>query len=469
MSFSRQYLALAMSSAFGAAAGVWLAEAAGSWPLALFACVLVIAFGYGYAWPLWGYAATALLALAISLNAQVDRIALLERSELTRGPWVCELKVGDRVETLESKAGRRWVGFHSQLGAVALKVVMPVESAADLPRAGELWRISGWLEKSGTKDFRRRRLWVGTRGTAAVRIKAAPRWRRALLDFRADCSRRLAIGLRQGRPSIDVMRALLLGERQQLPREYKRIFSDSGTMHLFAISGLHIGAIGGALMLLAMLLAFPYRWAGVVVSPLVWAYVLMIGAPPSAVRAAAMFSLAVAARCCWRKCDLVVVWSQVFIVMHLMEPWLIVDTGSLLSFTVMLFILVWIEVVGRGVTIAAWAAGVPIVARVFGVVTPIGLAANLVMLPAAVVMVYSGLAGIAVSFISTKIAAHINNFSALLIDLMVTLADIFSRVPLGNLEIGTFSLWSCVLWYVAFALVIWLCQYRARLRRGIWA
>ena len=47
--------------------------------------------------------------------------------------------------------------------------------------------------------------------------------------------------------------ALLLGQRDQLPEETARGFSDAGAAHLLAVSGLHVG-------LLAALLMIPLRW-----------------------------------------------------------------------------------------------------------------------------------------------------------------------------------------------------------------
>lgn len=100
-----------------------------------------------------------------------------------------------------------------------------------------------------------------------------------------------------GRPELAAaFRAMLLGQKQELSGEQKNLFLHSGTMHLFAISGLHIGVIAISLHSLFLILRAPRLPAAAAVLVLLWLYVDITGASPSAVRAWLMCALLLAAR-----------------------------------------------------------------------------------------------------------------------------------------------------------------------------
>ena len=118
--------------------------------------------------------------------------------------------------------------------------------------------------------------------------------RSAVFDLR----RALGRSLEQSLPPTEaaLARALLLGLRGQLPDTVVENFRQSGTSHLLAISGLHLGIL--LLMTVGVL-----HWALGRHTPIpvllalvaVWLYVLVSGAPVSVVRAAIMGSVYLAA------------------------------------------------------------------------------------------------------------------------------------------------------------------------------
>ena len=292
-----------------------------------------------------------------------------------------------------------------------------------------------------------------------------------LAPARRDFARRAALGIGHDRELVQLNRAILLGQRAKLPPKLKRTFVESGTIHVFAISGLHVMGVAHVLTILLRCLFVPRRFVGVVAVPILWAYVALIGAPPSAVRAAVMATLTCLAPLFWRRPDGVVAWALTYLGVHLLHPQMIVNVGCALSFAVMLSILVacdclserkegWVKTLL--VTIVAWAAGVPIAAHVFGRITPGGILANLALIPTAVVTVYAGATGLIASFVSETLAAHLNALSGLFTRAMVVLSDGVSRLPGANLEVPNWSVAICVEWYGALALVLVL---RALLRR----
>ena len=290
-----------------------------------------------------------------------------------------------------------------------------------------------------------------------------------------DLSRRVGIGLDEDRETVSLSRAILLGERRRLPRRTKRLFVESGTMHVFAISGLHVMAIAKVLTVGLGLFLIPIRFAGLLSIPLLWGYVMVIGGAPSAVRAAMMATIMETAPVFWRRANGLRAWELTFLIVHVCDPLLISNVGNVLSFAVMLAIVVvgdfaksmpgWRKALL--VTLAAWAAGVPISAHIFGRVTPGGMVANLVLIATAKATVVAGALGVGVSYLSEALAAHVNNFSALGIKAMVLVAEAVSRLPGANFETVPWSVLTCVEWYAVLALIGFLMSKAAARRRTL--
>ena len=283
-------------------------------------------------------------------------------------------------------------------------------------------------------------------------------------NLKADLSRRVGLGLDADREAASLNRAILLGERFRLSRRMKNVFVASGTMHLFAISGLHVMAVAGVLTYLLALALFPRRMAGLVSIPLLWGYVHLIGCSPSAVRAALMASFCLMAPVFWRRPNLLRSWTLTFLLIHVCRPQMIADVSNVLSFAVMLAIALALEfgrfaglrVSGLWITVVAWAAGVPIAAHVFGQVAPGGILANLVLITAAEYTVVSGTVGVIVSFVSKTAAAHCNNMSALCTKGMVGISEAVSRLPGTSFEVPRWTLLQCAEWYALIGLVVFL-------------
>ena len=90
-----------------------------------------------------------------------------------------------------------------------------------------------------------------------------------------------------------LIQAMLLGDEVNLDENQRQAYSETGIIHIVAISGSHVM---GFVWLISLLLFFirhkKYYWVKLCVAlPLVWFYVFAAGSPPSAVRAAVMFSL----------------------------------------------------------------------------------------------------------------------------------------------------------------------------------
>jgi len=80
--------------------------------------------------------------------------------------------------------------------------------------------------------------------------------------------------------------AVLLGAREALGYERPQAFVQTGTVHLLAISGLHVGIVAGAVLLLMRLACAPRSQALLATAAVTVLYTLLSDARPPAVRAA---------------------------------------------------------------------------------------------------------------------------------------------------------------------------------------
>lgn len=93
-----------------------------------------------------------------------------------------------------------------------------------------------------------------------------------------------------------VASALVLAEREGIPQELWDAFARSGSAHLLSISGFHVGVVAALLGGVLSATGRPPRSRAAATAVGVWCYVLLIGAPTSATRAAWMTTAFVVGR-----------------------------------------------------------------------------------------------------------------------------------------------------------------------------
>jgi len=81
---------------------------------------------------------------------------------------------------------------------------------------------------------------------------------------------------------------LALGERSNLSARVQEAFSNTGTTHVLAVSGLHVVLVAFILFLILRLFRVPRRWAALGTCAGLVFYTLLTGSPPSIVRATIM-------------------------------------------------------------------------------------------------------------------------------------------------------------------------------------
>lgn len=125
-----------------------------------------------------------------------------------------------------------------------------------------------------------------TRGRILREEKSPTAYRRFCAGAARRFSETLGKGVGAKRPElVAVLRAMMLGQQGELSAEQNQLFMQSGTMHMFSISGLHIAVIAAGLHAVLALVRLARSARFVIGLSALWLYVDITGAAPSAVRA----------------------------------------------------------------------------------------------------------------------------------------------------------------------------------------
>lgn len=132
--------------------------------------------------------------------------------------------------------------------------------------------------------------------------------------------------------TADYVRALFLGSRDGLDEDMQGAISDLGILHVFAISGLHVGLLSGILAYGLKRLGLMEELAQFVVIAFLVAFVFVAGGSPSILRATGMGVLAILnRRFKWRLSSLDV-FSLVFLGNFLLAPYQVLQVGFIYSY-----------------------------------------------------------------------------------------------------------------------------------------
>ena len=133
--------------------------------------------------------------------------------------------------------------------------------------------------------------------------------------------------------------ALLLGDKERLSQKQLDIFRGSGTMHLFAVSGLHIGCVYSTIYILFGLLIKNKKIQVSMPLFILWLYIDIIGYSVSSVRSFLMISLWCVAKVCDKRTEKLNIFILVCVLSITVDSKLLYSLGFQLSFTVVLTIL----------------------------------------------------------------------------------------------------------------------------------
>jgi competence protein ComEC len=177
--------------------------------------------------------------------------------------------------------------------------------------------------------------WSASGRAASLRVlpgRCGSSFWKAIFDLRGAALDRIDT-LYHGDPyKTGMMRADLIGETSNLDKLWTEHFRRTGTYHMLVIDGLHVAVLAAALLFLLRICLVPEPPALAATALAAWLYALVAGFQTPAVRAAAGFTLYVAARLLFRRPRVLNVLAAIAIGFVLLDPVQLFDAGFQLSF-----------------------------------------------------------------------------------------------------------------------------------------
>jgi len=264
---------------------------------------------------------------------------------------------------------------------------------------------------------------------------------------------------------------IVLGIRHETPEDIEEPFQQTGTIHLFAVAGLHVGIVAALLWVLAAIARLSRKRAAAFIIPSLFFYAAVTGLHIPALRAAVMASILVGSYFFERRVFLPNSLAAAAFFILCWNTNELFSTGFQLSFAVVGAIVLFADPLfrllqrraapdpflpqslvrgprrwmhssyewlcgGAAVSLAAWLGSLPLILWYFHLVTPISFLANLVVVPIAFFVLAVALLSLIATPLLPWVAIVFNNANWALAILVIGIVHLFAQIPGGHFYVG---------------------------------
>lgn len=271
-----------------------------------------------------------------------------------------------------------------------------------------------------------------------------------------------------------IISAIILGDRTDLDKEIKELYSASGIAHILAISGLHISFIGITVYNL-LRKRFRFLFSAIISACIVVSFGIMSGFGIATIRAAAMFILKIIGEVLGRKYDSLTAISLAGLILLIKNPFVIYNSGFQMSFGAITAIVIVcpnikyilgfknkiIDMFIFNFTINLIMN--PIIGWHYFELPTFSFLLNLVVVPLMSLVIGSSILGAAGVFISKIMGKILILPASLILEFYTFLCRVTEKIPVSTVIIGQPKITTLVIYYgVVFISIIIL----VRIRRG---
>jgi ComEC/Rec2-related protein len=282
-------------------------------------------------------------------------------------------------------------------------------------------------------------------------------------------------GLQDDQEVAQTVQGMILGGRAETSPDLKKLFRDTGTIHLFAASGLQVSLFAGLAWSCIRYVRLPRRWIALAIVPVVLTYCAVTGFYPATVRATVMAILMSIGVSLERPVAMInsLCASGLLILAHDTQE--LFQTGFELSFAAVIAIMTTVRPLAQllfrpfqvdpflpiqlldrwqriwygamhqtcevfSLSIVCWSATLPILILQEHHVSLVAIFANLVVVPLATAVMLLGVAAMLVSCLSGWIAACLNNTSWLITKAILIVLHGASLIPGQSINVSVSGL-----------------------------
>jgi competence protein ComEC len=263
----------------------------------------------------------------------------------------------------------------------------------------------------------------------------------------------------------NVMKAMILGEKSYLSIDTKDMYSESGISHVLAISGLHIAILGYGFFSLICLLVSKKKGVIFTICFLVF-YLILTGASVSTVRAVIMISIILLAYFFGKSYDIYSSLCTAGIIILMINPYNLWDTGFLLSFSAVIGIIAItpaldelynkkgnIIIATFNVSLGATFGTMPVMLLTFYELHIYSVLVNILVVPLMSIVVLFGFLGLVIGSLSIYFGRLISGIIFYILNFYDLCCELAGSLPFSTITIGKPKFINIILFIIILALI----------------
>ncbi|MEO6742681.1 MAG: ComEC/Rec2 family competence protein [Chthoniobacteraceae bacterium] len=389
------------------------------------------------------------------------------RGEKRAAFWlkIASLRMSEEPVPFDGLCLARWVGNAPEYGDV-IRIEGSAHTLQEMTNPGQ-FDVSDWLRRQGI-HFE-----ISARAASDCTITDHGHGSPAMsfaISSREWIRKKLELGLADEPDITTLIESMVLGMRGDTPPEMKGLFQKTGTLHLFAVSGLNVAMLAGIAWYLLKPLRFSRRVAVVIIIPLLCTYALVTGLSSSCVRATVMAAFILLGRLIERPAIPMNSLAAAAVVILAWDTNELFTPGFQLSFALVVFIMalsgpiarrleplaepddfippelwtrgehgrvwLWKQITGAaGVTLSAWIGSFVFMAGYFHLISPVAIVANAVAVPLAFFVLALGLMSLLCATFSAKLVMLVNQANWVTAKALLASLALFSKAPGGYIYV----------------------------------
>lgn len=278
-------------------------------------------------------------------------------------------------------------------------------------------------------------------------------------------------------PQSTILKAVILGEKREIPKELSEKLNRTGLRHIVAVSGLHFAILAGILTSFFISLGFWRNQSFYLTIIFLFLYLLMTGFQPSAVRAFGMIFMFLYGQRIGRLSSSFRALIFILFLMLLFNPFLLrYDVGFQLSFLAVsgiIFLSPFFQEKFKFIpsqflrdifsfTLSAQIFTFPILVCNFGYFSVVSLLTNILVLPFIPFLMSFGFLFSFLGIFSLSLGKVLSWPCWLLLTFVVKVIDFFSNLSFSSFNLRISFIWLVFIYFV-LGIIVWRLKEKERL------